>query len=189
MFPCFPLCKDICAHYPQDTVFIGGIAVYLHAVGNAPSQYAETTHDADFCISLVAMSSLRDEEELVASPRPKKYQLTKQGFEFDIYPERQSGLVVPYDAISAYRVMDALRAKGIPQDVLDEARALILSPVGVKGGSARCSMCAAAPAPMSPSGVFMPPPPPSCDRAPAPPCPSSVRPIRWGAPGLRSSSR
>ena len=96
-------CTEVSQEYPHGIVFIGGIAVYLHAINNpAAAQYAETTHDADFYISLADMGDLRDAEEVVPNRRLNKHQMMRYGFEFDIYTERQSGLIVPYDAISAY---------------------------------------------------------------------------------------
>jgi hypothetical protein len=47
------------------------------------------------------MGDLRDMEEVVPNRRLSKHQLTKDGFEFDIYTERHAALVVPYDAVRA----------------------------------------------------------------------------------------
>jgi hypothetical protein len=98
-------CAELGALFPDGLVFIGGIAVYLHA-HNTPSvaQYAETTHDADFYVSLADMGDLRDIEEVTPNRRLSKHQLIKRGFEFDIYTERQSTLVVPFDAVVANSV-------------------------------------------------------------------------------------
>lgn len=98
-------CAELGALFPDGLVFIGGIAVYLHA-RNTPSvaQYAESTHDADFYVSLADMGDLRDIEEVTPNRRLSKHQLIKRGFEFDIYTERQSTLIVPYDAVAASSV-------------------------------------------------------------------------------------
>lgn len=98
-------CAELAALFPDGLVFIGGIAVYLHA-HNTPSvaQYAESTHDADFYVSLADMGDLRDIEEVTPNRRLSKHQLIKRGFEFDIYTERQSALIVPYDAVVASSV-------------------------------------------------------------------------------------
>ena len=72
-------CKELADYFPHGIVFIGGIAVYLHAV-NTPSvrELAELTHDADLYISLADMGDLRDLEEVTANRRLSKrlYRLT-----------------------------------------------------------------------------------------------------------------
>lgn len=96
-------CLEIATSYPEGIVFIGGIAVYLHSINNEiTKELAEFTHDADFYISLADMADLRDHEQVTANRRLSKHQLIKRGFEFDIYTERQSALIVPYDQVSAY---------------------------------------------------------------------------------------
>jgi len=93
------LCKGISTDY--NAVFIGGIAVYLHSCKE--NKKPEMTHDADFYVSMSEMSALRDDETFTSNPRLGKSQLVIQGFDFDIYTERQSSLIVPYDVVSAYR--------------------------------------------------------------------------------------
>lgn len=108
-------CAELGGLFPDGLVFIGGIAVYLHA-RNTPSvaQYAEVTHDADFYVSLADMGDLRDLEEVTPNRRLSKHQLIKRGFEFDIYTERQSTLIVPYDAVVAGSVRyDPFRLAGL----------------------------------------------------------------------------
>ena len=61
----FPLlltaCEDLAALFPDGIVFIGGIAIYLHAVNTpATEEFAEATHDGDFYISMADMSDLRN---------------------------------------------------------------------------------------------------------------------------------
>ena len=98
-------CQEISALFPDGVVFIGGIAVYLHTINSEETaSLAEFTHDADFYISIADMSDLRDIEELTPNRRLNKHQLIKRGFEFDIYTERHSALIVPYDEISAHAV-------------------------------------------------------------------------------------
>src|SRR6185436_10365237 len=58
-------------------------------------------YDADFYISFADMGDLRDIEEVTANRRLSKHQMIKHGFEFDIYTERQSTLVLPYDVVLA----------------------------------------------------------------------------------------
>lgn len=95
-------CVEIATLFPDGVVFIGGIAVYLHAKNQeATSGLAEFTHDADFYISFADMGDLRDIEEVTSNRRLSKHQMVKRGFEFDIYTERQSSLIVPYDAVLA----------------------------------------------------------------------------------------
>ena len=49
-------CVEVSALFPAGVVFIGGIAVYLHATNlEATSDFAEFTHDADFYISFADM--------------------------------------------------------------------------------------------------------------------------------------
>jgi hypothetical protein len=98
-------CQEIAGLFPDGVVFIGGIAVYFHVV-NFPEtrDFAEFTHYADFYISLADLADLRDIEEVVSNRRLSKHQLTKRGFEFDIYTERHSALIVPFDQILTHAV-------------------------------------------------------------------------------------
>jgi len=96
-------CEELSALFPEGIVFIGGIAVYLHAVNNLATQaFAEATHDGDFYISIADMAELRDIEEVTPNRRLSKHQLIKAGFEFDIYTERHSSLIVPYSEAIAH---------------------------------------------------------------------------------------
>ncbi len=95
-------CLEVAGLFPEGVVFIGGIAVYMHATNVAETiALAEFTHDADFYISFADMGDLRDIEEVTANRRLSKHQMIKRGFEFDIYTERQSTLIVPYDVVLA----------------------------------------------------------------------------------------
>jgi hypothetical protein len=96
-------CEELSSMFRDGIAFIGGVAVYLHAFNNpATREFAEATHDGDFYISMADMSELRDKEELTPNRRLSKHQLIKAGFEFDIYTERHSSLIVPYSAVIAY---------------------------------------------------------------------------------------
>jgi hypothetical protein len=96
-------CEELSATFRDGIAFIGGIAVYLHAINNPATRgFAEATHDGDFYISMADMGELRDIEELTPNRRLSKHQLIKAGFEFDIYTERHSSLIVPYSEVIAY---------------------------------------------------------------------------------------
>lgn len=107
-------CNEIAGCFPDGIAYIGGIAVYLHAINNGVAKLAEFTHDADFYISMADASDLREIEELTTNRRLSKHQFIKNGFEFDVYTERQSSLIVPYDAIMARSVdYDGIRVAGL----------------------------------------------------------------------------
>ena len=127
-------CHEVAGLFPQGVVFIGGIAVYLHAI-NLPDTHAmaEFTHDADFYISLADMADLRDIEEVTANRRLSKHQMIKRGFEFDIYTERQSSLIVPYDAV----VANASEYGGIQVASLEHLLILKLEAFADRKGSAK----------------------------------------------------
>ncbi len=96
-------CIELADRFPEGLVYIGGIALYLHAVNTPEAQaYAEFTRDADFYISLAAMSDLRASEEVSQNRRLSRHQLIRHGFEFDIDTERHSSLIVPFDEIQAH---------------------------------------------------------------------------------------
>ena len=108
-------CIDLGTGFPEGLVYIGGIAVYLHAINHeATAALAATTHDADLYISLADLSDLRDIEELTPNRRLRKHQLVKKGFEFDVYTERQANLRVPYDEVVAHSVVyDGVRVAAL----------------------------------------------------------------------------
>ena len=86
-------------------VFIGGVAVYLHAINNPRTKdAAEASHDADLMLALADFADLRDTDEVVANRRLSKHQLIRDGVEFDVYVERQNKLTVPYDEVAAHAV-------------------------------------------------------------------------------------
>lgn len=95
-------CCELAELFPDGVVFIGGIAVYMHCINHDQTrEFAEFTHDADFYISLADMADLRDIEEVSPNRRLHKHQIIKGGFEFDIYTERHSSLIVPFDEVMA----------------------------------------------------------------------------------------
>jgi hypothetical protein len=99
-------CQEMAQWFPHGLVYIGGIAVYMHAINiEAVREFAEATHDADLYISMADMGDLRDLEEVTPNRRLGKSQIVKGGFEFDIYTERQSSLIVPYDMVLAESIV------------------------------------------------------------------------------------
>ena len=109
------VCHELGTMFDQGLVFIGGIAVYLHAINSEREKgMAEATHDGDFYISLSDMADLRDMEEVTPNRRLSKSQIIKNGFEFDIYTERLSSLIVPFDEVIAHSVFyDAVRVASL----------------------------------------------------------------------------
>lgn len=102
--------REFVNNYPEDIVAIGGVAVYLHILRMLGSEFMESSHDVDFYISLAAFANLRDIEEVVPNRRLGKSQIIHKGVEYDIYAERNNGLVIPYDDI----VRHAVLIEGIP---------------------------------------------------------------------------
>ncbi len=126
-------CHEVGGLYEPDIVFIGGIAVYLHAANHELTRpYAEMTSDADFYISLSALSDLRDIEEVVQNTRLSKHEFQKQGFSFDVYTERQSSLPVPYADVVAH----AVRYEGVAVAPLEYLLVLKLEAAVDRHGSA-----------------------------------------------------
>lgn len=88
--------------FEEDIAFIGGVAVYAHAMSRADSEaFAAFSHDADFVISLSAFADLRDIEYTTANARLGKQQFVKAGFEFDVYVQYQNNLRIPTEEILA----------------------------------------------------------------------------------------
>ena len=106
--PSFSKILDLCLSLSQElpgVVFIGGVAVYLHAAQEALAGVSpETSHDADFMISFSGYGILKDVEEITYTFRLAKHQMIVGGVEFDIYVERLNRLVVPYDEVFAHLV-------------------------------------------------------------------------------------
>ena len=100
------LAQDLPGH-----VFIGGVAIYLHAI-NAPEtkKWAESSHDSDLMISLADFSDVRDAFEVVDNRRLGKHQIILEGVAFDVYVERHNNLIVPYtDVFAAAVIYEAWR--------------------------------------------------------------------------------
>jgi hypothetical protein len=97
---------DLCSVFNETlpgVVFIGGVAVYLHAMhADSPIISPESSHDADFMISFAGYGDLKDAEEITYNARLGKHQAVVWGVELDIYVERLNRLVVPYDEVAAY---------------------------------------------------------------------------------------
>jgi hypothetical protein len=90
------VCKLLGKEYPSH-VFIGGVAVFLHAINDTNTKdSAESSHDADFMLSMADFGDLRDTDEVTANRRLNKHQIIRKGIEFDVYVEHQNKLIVPY---------------------------------------------------------------------------------------------
>ena len=114
MQPSFNKILDLClaiSHDLSEVVFIGGVAVYLHAAKRSLGLVTlETSHDADFMISFSDFGVLREEEELTRNRRLSKHQMVVDGVEFDVYVEKLNHRVVPYDEVVAHsKVVDGVR--------------------------------------------------------------------------------
>jgi hypothetical protein len=90
---------ELTEQFPDGLVFIGGIAVYLHARQAKLAPWGvEFSHDGDFYISLADFSDLRDIEEVTVNRRLSKHQFIKNKIDFDVYLEHNNTLRVPYVA-------------------------------------------------------------------------------------------
>ncbi len=119
----------------EGVVFIGGVAVYLHAVKRsldvAPP---ESSHDADFMISFHDYDILKDEQEITSNSRLSKHQMMLDGVEFDVYVERSNGLVVPYDEVFAYsEVLEGVRVVSLEHLLILKLEALLKRDKSSKG--------------------------------------------------------
>jgi hypothetical protein len=101
--------------FPEGLVFIGGIAVYLHARQARLAPWGiEFSHDGDFYVSLTDFSDLRDIEEVTANRRLSKHQFIKNGLSFDVYLEYNNTLRVPYaDAWSHSSIIENVRVASL----------------------------------------------------------------------------
>jgi hypothetical protein len=118
----------------RDTVFIGGVAVYLHLVKKERSALPpDVSHDADFMISFSDYGALKDAEEITPTPRLAKHQMVVDGVEFDIYVERLHRLVVPYDEVAAHSTI----IKGIRVACLEHLLVLKLEAYLSRGHSSK----------------------------------------------------
>jgi hypothetical protein len=95
-------CRTLSTDLPE-VVFIGGVAVYLHtSMSSNPMLSPETSHDADFMVSLSNYGVLRDATVITHTPRLSKHQMKQEDIEFGVYVERQNALVVPFDEVFAH---------------------------------------------------------------------------------------
>lgn len=106
---------ELSGFFPEGIVFIGGIAVYLHAkAAGLPEVWIEFSHDGDFFISLSDLADLRDLEEVTANRRLSKHQLIKEGVDFDVYIEHNNLLRIPYSAAAESSiVIDKVRVASL----------------------------------------------------------------------------
>ena len=102
---------ELSESFPEGLVFIGGIAVYLHArQAKLPPWGVEFSHDGDFYVSLADFSDLRDYEEVTPNRRLSKHQFIKNGIGFDVYLEHNNTLRVSYaDAWAHSLVVENVR--------------------------------------------------------------------------------
>jgi|SRR5580692_2229887 hypothetical protein len=126
--------SELSEQFPEGLVFIGGVAVYLHARAARLAQWGvEFSHDGDFYVSLVDFSDLRDMEEVTPNRRLSKYQFIKNRIEFDVYLEHNSTLRVPYaDVRARSTVIDNVRVAALEHLLL-----LKLSAYADRRGSAK----------------------------------------------------
>lgn len=110
--------KELSEFFPGGVVFIGGVAVYMHSIELDFKILGETSHDADFFISLADFADLRDLEEVTPNRRLGKYQLIKKGVEYDVYLEKNNNLAVPFDEVfSRSVIMSGVTVAGL-EDLL-----------------------------------------------------------------------
>jgi hypothetical protein len=103
--------NEVSEMFPEDVVFIGGIAVYVHstAAGLAPG-LIERSHDADLYISLPAYDDLRSIEIVTSNVRLRKKQFIKYEMDYDVYVEHNHGLLVSYaDIFAGSQVIEQVR--------------------------------------------------------------------------------
>lgn len=102
------LCREMTELFSEGIVFIGGIAVAAHFAELDDAQFSPVwSHDGDFFLSLADYADLRDMETVTTNRRLNKHQFIKDGFEFDVYLERNNSLIVPYAEASAAAVIKA----------------------------------------------------------------------------------
>lgn len=111
--------SEIQEWFPEGVVFIGGIAVYAHAMSNTETaEMAAQSHDADFMILLPDFVDLRDIEALTPNRRLGKQQFVKNGFEFDVYVEGQHDLAIPAGEAVAESVVRSDLRVACPEHLL-----------------------------------------------------------------------
>jgi len=127
------LSKELSEYFFDGIIFIGGIASYLHILNFGQINIAESSHDSDFYISLADFADLRDIEQITPNRRLNKYQLIKEGVEFDIYVEHNHHLIVPYEDAFRNRVV----LEGIPCVCLEHLLILKLEAYSDRFNSAK----------------------------------------------------
>ena len=135
--PSFDKILDLCASLGQnlpDLVFIGGVAVYLHAVDRANKVVSpEASHDADLMISFADYGILKDEAEITHNRRLAKHQMIVDDIELDVYVEHLNNLIVPYDEV----FMHSTTVEGIRVACLEHLLVLKLEAFKTRGGSGK----------------------------------------------------
>ena len=112
--------------FPDGLVFIGGIAVFAYAKSKEDTaEFAAQSHDADFMILRSDFIDLRDITVMTPNKRLSKHQFVEAGFEFDVYVEGQTDLVVPVDeAVAHSEIRSELRVACIEHLLVLKAKAL-----------------------------------------------------------------
>jgi hypothetical protein len=107
--------KEYQEEFPDNLVFIGGIAVYCHSTGHDEANaFTEYTHDADFMIATPQFYELREGEFVTKNARLGKYQTERHGVEFDIYEQQISHLAVPVEeVIAASEIQNKIRVASL----------------------------------------------------------------------------
>lgn len=124
--------RDLTLEYP-DAIFIGGIAVFQHAV-RVNALLAESSHDADLYLSLVGKSTMRDQYEVSRNDRLGKDSVLIEGEDIDLYVERQHRLAVSYDEVSAHATeLDGIRVAALEHLLVLKVDAAISRGRSVKG--------------------------------------------------------
>lgn len=126
--------REVSGFFPDGAIFIGGIAVYLHALAQKlAAGWIEFSHDGDLYISLTDYADLRDIVEVTVNRRLNKHQFVREGVEFDVYVEHNNGLRVPYkDIAAASTVVDGIRVAS-----LEHLLVLKLDAYAARRGSAK----------------------------------------------------
>lgn len=123
--------KGFLSDFPEDTVLIGGIAVWLHSKASA-DLVPECTYDADLYISLPAWAEVRDVYDTTANRRLNKHQAIVQGVEIDLYVEHHHGLRLDYATVMAH----AVSLDGVQVACLEHLLLLKIDALQARQGSA-----------------------------------------------------
>ncbi len=96
-----------------DAVFIGGVAVSCHA-SRLGSRFQESSHDADFYLSLMGKSALRDRYEVRHNSNLNKDSVLIEGEDLDVYVERQHSLGIQFPEIfAASEIIEGIRVAAL----------------------------------------------------------------------------